>query len=76
MYHIIIEHFVDSLEHIDNLNLYDAICIDNVNYGTGGCLWREFYGFPNSNDKIEICGIKYVAKNVGIFTFDLERSVF
>ena len=75
MYNIIMEHFINS-EHIDNLDLYDAIYIDNVNYGTGGCLWRESYGFPNLNDEIEICDIKYIAKNVGIYTFDLVRCVF
>jgi hypothetical protein len=71
MYYMIQEHFSDTHKYIKNLDFNEASDIDNINYGTGGCFWRQAYGLPKENDEIQIDDTKYVAKNVGIFTFDL-----
>lgn len=75
MYHMIKEHFTDTPKYIRDLDFNEASDIDNINYGTGGCFWRQAYGLPKENDEIQIDDTKFVAKNVGIFTFDLFELV-
>jgi hypothetical protein len=58
-------------------NVYDSICIGHAQLldyellNKGGAFWRKAYDFPIENDIIMIGDYEHIAKNVGIFTFDL-----
>ena len=65
---------------IDNMFTFgDCSRIDKELMDKGGSYWRKAYGYPKENETLyievhsRICQ-KYIAKNVGIFTFDLETE--
>lgn len=65
---------------IDNMfTIADCQRIDYELMDKGGQYWCEAYGNPKENDTIKFeirpeIYQKFIAKNVGIFTFDLEKE--
>ena len=63
------ELFVQHFPHVD-LFFNDALHIDYHLFGPRKARrWRNAYDLPEENDTVKNAGI---AKNVGVFTFDLE----
>jgi hypothetical protein len=49
--------------------------IDNLFFKKSGAFWTEAYNNPNEGDIVKkSCGCTYIAKNVGIFTFNLSDN--
>lgn len=59
-------------DNIDNMFTFgDCNKIDKELMDKGGPYWCEAYGFPKENDRVYQ---NFIAKNVGIFTFDLQKE--
>ncbi len=60
------------LEKPNILCFGNAQMLDYKFFGLGGRFWRGAYNFPKENEEINFKGKIYIAKNVGIFTFERE----
>lgn len=59
--------------NVDNiLSLEDCFLIDKQFTNKGGNEWLKNYNYPKEGDLITVLGTKYIASDVGIFTFSLR----
>ena len=61
-----------DIDHI--LTFKDCYEIDQKFTGKGGNFWLKAYNNPKEGDTINLSGQKFVATNVGLFTFSLENK--
>ena len=61
-----------DIDHI--LTFKDCYEIDQKFTGKGGNFWLKAYNNPKEGDIINLSGQKFVATNVGLFTFSLENK--
>ena len=69
------DYMLNTNISFDNVDFLDAQLIDNIIFDSShyGSYATHKYNYPFSNDQIVINEEKYIAKNVGIFTFNLEK---
>ena len=53
------------------ITIYEAQILDYYTQGHNGRYWVTAYDFPKEDEIILIDDIRHIARNVGIFTFDL-----
>lgn len=61
--------------NVDNiLTIEDCFLIDKQFLNKGGNEWLKKFNFPSEGETVSVLGTKYIATDVGIFTFSLRNT--